>query len=117
MYKSAFIFLSLFFLVNNIETDNPRIIDIKIYTHYPFNLLTWTIPKNINDSFFQVERSYDSVNFINIGKSSSSGMYWNFKTYEYSDLDTNRNTKYYRLVLIKPENDTFYFKEKTIKSK
>jgi len=99
------------------QTFQPKIIDFRVYSKLPFNLLTWTIPKQTDDVFFEIEKSYDSTNFVKIGETSYSGIYFNFKTYEYSDIDTTSRPKYYRLILIRSTNEVVYFREKTIKTK
>jgi hypothetical protein len=117
MNKLIVIIFTLFSLNIKSQEVQPKIIEFKIYTHFPFNVLTWTIPKQTNDMFFEIEKSYDNVNFVKVGETSYSGIYWNFKTYEYSDIDTTLDPIYYRLTLIKTTYEVVCFKEKTTKNR
>lgn len=90
------------------------LIEFKIYRSDCYSVLTWTTPKAAKELMFEVEKSYNEYDFIKIGETTYSGVYYHFKTYEYTDIDTNSRPIYYRLKLIKPDYQEILFTEKTL---
>lgn len=91
------------------------LIEFKVYRSECYSVLTWTTPKAAKELMFEVEKSYNNYDFIKIGETTYSGIYYQFKTYEYTDIDTSTSAIYYRLKLIKPDYEEFLFSEKTVK--
>jgi hypothetical protein len=62
-------------------------------------LLTWSTVQEINNSHFELERSFDAVTFEKVAKVDGNGNSVTLQQYAYNDLRVmaNNNTVYYRL--------------------
>jgi hypothetical protein len=83
---------------------------IQIYTTLPVTLksftgkfvsdridLTWIVASEINNEYFTVERSFDGVNYSEIGRVSGSKNSTSDKKYTYTDYAPGESKNYYRL--------------------
>lgn len=111
--KKLLVILSTLLMGDTSAQNN--IIDFRIYRTECFSVLTWTTPKNLEDMMFEVEKSYDGYDFNKIGEASYSGIYYQFKTYEYTDVDTTSAATYYRLRLIKTNHQEITFADRVLK--
>ena len=59
--------------------------------------LNWTTATEINNSYFEVERSIDGLLFTNIATVQGYGTTTEIHNYSYKDLDLENGTYYYRL--------------------
>jgi hypothetical protein len=60
--------------------------------------LKWETQTETNNNYFSIEKSFDGINFTEIGTIFSKGNSYNIQTYEYTDVDIEKNnTYYYRL--------------------
>lgn len=63
-----------------------------------FALLKWVTQNEINNDFFEIERSEDGIHFISRGKVNGNGSTSLAHSYEFTDvLNTNVSVIYYRL--------------------
>ena len=60
------------------------------------NRLYWTTESEVNNNYFNIERSIDGINFQSIGKVAGNGNSNTFKEYTYTDLTVTEDY-YYRL--------------------
>lgn len=112
--KKLFIAIASLFSLNELSAQN-EIIEFRIYRNECFSLLTWTTPKHVEELMFEVEKSYNNYDFFRVGEASYSGIYYQFKTHEYTDVDTTTAPTYYRLKLIKTNHEEITYTEKTLK--
>jgi len=91
-------------------------INLKSFTAIPFQNrdanLDWTTASEINGSHFEVERSDDGINFVQIGRVEATGNTDVDQTYKYSDRDVNmeRNdvVQYYRIKMVDLDGEFKY---------
>ena len=62
-----------------------------------FTNVSWTTATEINNDYFELEKSYDAVNFVSLGTVKGSGNSHQVKEYQYTDYETTDKTVYYRL--------------------
>lgn len=62
--------------------------------------LNWATSTELNAKEFIVERSFDGVSFVGIGKLTAKGFSSNEVAYAYQDLSPNKGYNYYRLTEI-----------------
>ena len=62
-----------------------------------YNLLSWSTASEINNAFFEVEKSSDGINFHKIGQVQGAGNSSEELDYEFMDHVVNDETVYYRL--------------------
>jgi hypothetical protein len=60
-------------------------------------LLNWTTASEIQNSHFNIQRSFDGVNFENIGKVNGNGTTQEISQYQFKDLQPALGRNYYRL--------------------
>jgi hypothetical protein len=60
-------------------------------------LLQWTTAWEINNAFFEIERSTDGINFESIGQVAGSGTSHEFMSYQFIDDAPQAGYNYYRL--------------------
>ncbi len=60
-------------------------------------LLNWTTAAEVGNSHFEVERSVDGVNFVQLGAVAGAGQSNEEQSYEYLDLSPFSGVNYYRL--------------------
>jgi 1,4-alpha-glucan branching enzyme len=60
-------------------------------------LLNWTTANEINNSYFEVERSNDGINFTAIGNVPSAAAGKGVNTYQFTDKHAETGINYYRL--------------------
>lgn len=61
------------------------------------NLITWQTASEMNNHFFDVERSDDGVNFYSIGRRIGHGTTTQVNNYTFDDFSPIEGTNYYRL--------------------
>ena len=61
------------------------------------NELTWMTGSEFNSSYFDVERSYDAVNYTKIGTVEGAGTTLEESTYRFIDYEVGEEYTYYRL--------------------
>ena len=61
-------------------------------------LLSWQTASEVNNDYFELQRSVDGVNFEAITKVNGAGNSSELNSYEYSDLTATSKIVYYRLV-------------------
>jgi hypothetical protein len=61
-------------------------------------LVKWTTATEINNNYFEVQRSTDGINFISIGTVKGTGTSSSPIEYTFNDLSPLLGTNYYRLV-------------------
>lgn len=61
------------------------------------NELSWETASEINNQYFDVERSDDGVNFYSIGRKPGNGTTSQLHSYEFSDFSPLEGINYYRL--------------------
>jgi len=59
--------------------------------------LKWTTASELNNSYFDIERSLDGTNFFSIGKVGGSGTSNKINNYKFTDLNPIETGAYYRL--------------------
>jgi len=62
-----------------------------------FTNVSWTTATEINNDYFELEKSYDAINFVSLGTVKGSGNSHQVKEYQYTDYETTDKTVYYRL--------------------
>jgi hypothetical protein len=60
-------------------------------------LLHWVTTSEINNNYFIIERSTDGINYIPIGKQDASAMGSAIKEYNFTDINPETGSNYYRL--------------------
>lgn len=60
-------------------------------------LLTWITSQEINNNYFQIQRSEDGINFTDIGKVMGKGTTTTLQSYSFVDEKPLHGTTYYRL--------------------
>jgi len=61
------------------------------------NQISWETKSEINSDWFVIERSYDGINFVEIGRKKAAGNSTAEINYSFNDFDFNHSLKYYRL--------------------
>jgi hypothetical protein len=78
------------------------------------NLLQWTTTQEINTSHFNVQRSYDGVEFTNIGTVQAKNISNVTNNYQYTDTEPLSGKNYYRLEIMDKDGYTEYSAIRTI---
>lgn len=63
-------------------------------------LLNWSTQSEQNSSLFDVERSYDGINFIKIGQVQAAGNSTYVLNYQFTDINAAKGLIFYRLKLV-----------------
>jgi GEVED domain/Secretion system C-terminal sorting domain/Fibronectin type III domain len=63
-------------------------------------LVNWSTQSEQNSSLFDVERSYDGINFINIGQVQAAGNSTYVLNYQFTDINAAKGLIFYRLKLV-----------------
>ena len=71
--------------------------------------ITWTTATEINNDYFELEKSYDAFNFFSVGTIKGNGNSHQFKEYTYRDYETSDKTVYYRLKQVDFNGNFEYF--------
>ncbi len=61
------------------------------------NLLSWTTASEQNTSYFDIQKSYDGVHWVSIGRVAAAGHSNNVLEYSYADPVTRTGAVYYRI--------------------
>ena len=73
-----------------------ELISFKGETYEKYNLIKWATASEINNSYFTIERSFNSLNFTIVGEIKGSGNSFQLQFYEIKDFEYEDIT-YYRL--------------------
>lgn len=71
-------------------------------------LLTWTTNSEINNSHFEIEFSYDGVNWNTIGIVQGAGNSFEINTYQFTHNEIGSGVHYYRLKQIDFDGSEYY---------
>jgi len=74
-----------------------ELINFKGKTENKEIVLEWTTNSEINSSFFEIERSFDGINFEYVDEIKASGNSSSVIDYQYIDKEANKRQVYYRL--------------------
>ena len=80
------------------------------------NLLTWATTNEVNNAYFEIERSQNAIEFVKIGVINANLSNENIKNYAFSDVSFTETTNYYRLNQVDNNGKTDYSKIIAIKS-
>ena len=61
-------------------------------------LLTWKTATEVNSSYYNLQRSYDGIDFTTIGEVKAAGNSASELSYQYTDVNPSKGLIYYRLV-------------------
>lgn len=61
-------------------------------------LLTWVTSQEVNNDYFEIQRSTDGVNFTSIGMVDGAGNSSSVIQYNFTDVSPTNGTNYYRLI-------------------
>jgi hypothetical protein len=70
--------------------------------------LTWATVSENNNSYFEIERSTDKINFKSIGRVNGSGKSLSLIDYSFEDLHPLKETSYYRLKQVDIDGSSSY---------
>jgi len=79
-----------------------------------FNLLTWFTGAEVNNSHFEIERSVDGIEFVNIGQVDGVGSSTMLQSYAFNDADFRDGINYYRIKQVDLNGTSTYSKVITI---
>lgn len=74
--------------------------------------LTWSSLQEINSSHFEIQKSTDGVNFIQLGRVNANGNSETEVNYSFDDIKASAGINYYRLKLV--DKDGFYQNSNTV---
>jgi hypothetical protein len=60
-------------------------------------LIKWTTAMEDNISYFEIERSFDGINFVKIGKMDAVGSEYSATNYQFVDHQPSKGLNYYRI--------------------
>ncbi|PHI21188.1 hypothetical protein CEQ90_03980 [Lewinellaceae bacterium SD302] len=93
------------------ETVLPLVLTaFAVKTEENHNYLDWTTSRENNTSHFEIERSVDGQNFLEIGRVMAAGNSQSVLSYEFLDDDFKREVAYYRLKML-DKDDSFTYSE------
>lgn len=72
------------------------------------NLLVWDTEKEVSHSHFEIERSLDGKEFIQIGRANAKGTGDGFTSYDFTDVNAVVGEQYYRLKAVDIDGNHFY---------
>ncbi|WP_317897927.1 hypothetical protein [Aurantibacillus circumpalustris] len=86
-------------------TEISSVISVSISNEENSHSLMWTTQKEVNSSYFIVERSTDQVNYVTINRVKAAGYSLLNRSYEIEDTDADASFYYYRVVLVSMEGE------------
>jgi hypothetical protein len=63
-------------------------------------LVSWSTQSEQNSAWFDVERSYDGINYIKIGQVQAAGFSTNLRSYQFTDANVAKALIFYRLKMV-----------------
>lgn len=72
-------------------------------------VLSWATASEINNDFFSIEKSYNAIDFFEIGRKIGAGNSNSFNTYSFIDNNTTNEIAYYRLKQVDFNGQFEYF--------
>jgi endoglucanase len=100
-WNAPFVFLSAAIQVLNPCSPLPLPVKLLKFEATPQNngvLINWTTADEINNDYFDLERSSDGIHFEKIGESPALGNEGGITNYSFTDLKPLDGTSYYRLL-------------------
>ena len=89
------------FAIDNIVLSNfilpVQLINFEVSATLPGNLLTWTTATELNNDYFEVQRSTDGKNWTTLAEVSGNGTTETESHYEFLDRTASTGLNYYRL--------------------
>jgi hypothetical protein len=64
------------------------------------NLLKWKTASEVNNDYYIIEKSFDGINYKQIGKVNANGNSSNVTEYDFKDKDINYDIVYYKLTQV-----------------
>ena len=80
------------------------------------NILTWATTNEVNNAYFEIERSNNAIDFVKIGVVNANTINESIKNYNFTDVSFSETANYYRLKQIDNNGKTDYSKVIAIKS-
>jgi len=77
-------------------------------------LLNWTTASEKNNSYFEVQKSIDGVNFHNLGKVNGNGNSSSLSNYSFTDDEISSGILYYRLLQVDFDGNYSYSNIQTV---
>lgn len=71
--------------------------------------ISWTTATEINNDYFELEKSDDAINFVSLGTIKGGGNSHQMKEYQYTDYEPSNKTVYYRLKQVDFDGKTEVF--------
>lgn len=109
-----------FTIASTDKTQTPLPVSLMEYTATLVNkndaLLVWTTASEINNDYFQVDKSPDGFGFTDIAHVKGAGNSNKILNYSYTDNDLPEGTYYYRLKQVDFDGKSEYFDIKAISS-
>jgi len=89
--------LVVFSCINPIQAEVTYSIPLNAKEHQIGNMLEWSTESEINSQNFEVQKSFDGIQFDNIGTLDAAGMTNNEKRYRFLDTGVGESKVFYRL--------------------
>jgi hypothetical protein len=102
------------YILSKSSSINPLPIELLYATatcHKNKILLSWATASETNASYFEIQKSYDRKNFIEIGKIKAKGFSSTESKYEFSEYSINDNINYYRIYETDNNGKSYLLKE------
>jgi hypothetical protein len=77
-------------------------------------LLNWSTTNEINNNYFDVQRSIDGITYATIGSVPAGTALGNIQTYQFNDASPNVGINYYRLKQVDKDGQLSYSKVVTV---
>ena len=110
-------FAGIFALANSTGGSNPlpiQIISFDAKWTKAGNLLLWSTSSEINNDYFEVQRSYNGTEFEDIHRQAGAGNVTQVNQYSYLDESPAKKLVYYRLVQVDYDGQFSYSEIKTV---
>ena len=80
------------------------------------NILTWATTNEVNNAYFEIERSANATDFVKVGVVNANLSNESIKNYTFNDDNYSETTNYYRLKQVDNNENTNFSKAIAIKS-
>jgi len=75
-------------------------LDISVKRQGANVLVNWSTQSEQNSAYFDIERSYDGINFTKIGQVLAAGFSTNLRSYLFTDINAPKSLLFYRLKMV-----------------